>query len=199
MKKAFVFLLFLTTAATFAQQFSEEAVLTFQKELNAEYADATESPLMPEDRKEFKSLDFFSPNQNFYVVAKFVRTPDEKPFEMPTTGSRRPMYVKYAEAIFSLDGKQFRLNIYQSVDLTKKAGFEDYLFMPFTDLTSGVETYGGGRYIDLRIPKGDTIVIDFNQAYNPYCAYSHKYSCPIPPKENDLQIEIKAGVKKFHD
>ena len=71
----------------------------------------------------------------------------------------------------------------------------DHLFLPFTDNTNGVETYGGGRYIDLKIPAGNTINIDFNKAYNPYCAYSDKYSCPIPPPENHLDIEIKAGIK----
>ena len=73
------------------------------------------------------------------------------------------------------------------------------MFLPFSDLTSGNETYGGGRYIDLEIPKGKTITIDFNQAYNPYCAYNPKYSCPIVPAENELLTNVNAGVKKFHD
>ena len=76
-------------------------------------------------------------------------------------------------------------------------GEADYLFLPFTDLTSGVDTYGGGRYIDQKIPEGNSIIIDFNQSYNPYCAYNPRYSCPIPPPENDLLIEIMAGVKDF--
>jgi uncharacterized protein (DUF1684 family) len=73
------------------------------------------------------------------------------------------------------------------------------LFLPFTDLTSGVESYGGGRYIDMEVQKGNTWTIDFNKGYNPYCAYNEKYSCPIPPAENDLKVEVKAGVKKYHD
>ncbi|RYD73146.1 MAG: DUF1684 domain-containing protein [Sphingobacteriales bacterium] len=97
----------------------------------------------------------------------------------------------------SIDGKSFKLNIYQSQDLKKIEKYKNSLFLPFTDLTSGVESYGGGRYVDLEIPEGELIPIDFNTAYNPYCAYNHKYSCPIPPQENDLAIEIKAGVKKF--
>ena len=72
------------------------------------------------------------------------------------------------------------------------------MFLPFTDAGNGDESYGGGRYIELRIPEKDTIIIDFNKAYNPYCAYNHKYSCPIPPIENNIPIEIKAGVKKYH-
>ena len=76
--------------------------------------------------------------------------------------------------------------------------YKDYLFLPFTDPTNGVTTYGGGRYLDLMIPATKVVQLDFNKAYNPYCAYSGNYSCPIPPEENHLEIEIKAGVKKYH-
>ena len=75
--------------------------------------------------------------------------------------------------------------------------YRDYLFLPFTDNTNGEQTYTGGRYIDLSIPDGDTIVVDFNKAYNPYCAYNKKYSCPIVPSVNNLDTEIRAGVKAF--
>jgi uncharacterized protein (DUF1684 family) len=198
MKSFFNLLFLLVSTVLLAQKsFDKEAVVAFQKELNAEYADSVKSPLLKKDLKTFKALDFYPINGNFFVNAKFIRTPDEKPFEMPTTTSRKPMYVKYGEAHFSIDGKKFKVNIYQSLDLKKIEEYKDALFLPFTDLTSGVDSYGGGRYIDLKIPQGDTISIDFNTAYNPYCAYNHKYSCPIPPQENDLAIEIKAGVKKF--
>jgi uncharacterized protein (DUF1684 family) len=133
------------------------------------------------------------------VIAKFVRTKKEKPFEMKTSTDRKPLYVKYGEVLFMIDGKELKLNVYKNIELSKKPGYKDYLFLPFSDLTSGNESYVGGKYIDLRIPKGDTIVIDFNTSYNPYCAYNHKYSCPKVPLENDLNIEIKAGVKKNHD
>ena len=124
---------------------------------------------------------------------------DEKVFKMKTTGARLPEYVKYGELTFTIDGKPFKLNLYQNIDLTQKEGYEDYLFLPFSDLTCGKQSYIGGRYIDMRIPKTNTVTIDFNKAYNPYCAYNHKYSCPIVPLENDLNIEVLAGVKKFHD
>lgn len=198
MKSFFNLLFLLVSTVLLAQKsFDKEAVVAFQKELNAEYADSVKSPLLKKDLKTFKALDFYPINGKFFVNAKFIRTPDEKPFEMPTTTSRKPMYVKYGEAHFSIDGKKFKVNLYQSLDLKKIEEYKDALFLPFTDLTSGVDSYGGGRYIDLKIPQGDTISIDFNTAYNPYCAYNHKYSCPIPPQENDLAIEIKAGVKKF--
>lgn len=181
------------------QQYDVSAVMAFQNTMNKEYGDAVKSPLMKKDLQDFNGLDFYPANPKYFVVAKFRRTAEEKPFEMKTSTDRLPVYVKYGELTFTLDGKDFKLNIYQNIELVKKEGFHDYLFLPFSDLTSGKETYIGGRYIDMKLPKGDTLAIDFNQAYNPYCAYNYKYSCPIVPLENDLDIEIKAGVKKFHD
>jgi uncharacterized protein (DUF1684 family) len=195
MKKMLFLLLWLNVFGLTAQETSKE----FQDNLNKEYGNREESPLTEEDFKVFKSLDFFPISEKFIVEAKFTRTPNEKVFKMKTSTTRLPDYVKYGELTFSMDGKVFRLNLYQNIELTKKEGYEDYLFLPFSDLTCGKESYIGGRYIDMRIPKGDTVIIDFNKAYNPYCAYNHKYSCPIVPLENDLAIEIVAGVKKFHD
>lgn len=197
-----LFTLFLLVQFNFGfaqEKFDDSAVAKFQKELNEEYADAKTSPLTAEDLAEFKTLDFYPANETFFVVAKLVRTQNEKPFEMETSTDRKPLYVKYGELFFTIDGREFKLNVYKNIELSKKKEYKDYLFLPFSDLTSGKESYIGGKYIDLRIPKGDTIVIDFNTSYNPYCACNHKYSCPKVPLENDLDIEIKAGVKKFHD
>lgn len=169
----------------------------FQREINSEYKDASKSPLKEKDLKKFKGLDFFKFDSAYVVTAKFVRTMDEQPFKMKTTTDRLPEYVKYGELTFDLKGKKFKLNIYQNQDLTKKEGYEDYLFLPFLDDTNGDESYGGGRYIDMRIPEGDTVIVDFNSAYNPYCAYNEKYSCPIVPRDNYLETEVRAGVKAF--
>lgn len=171
----------------------------FQAELNQSFADSLKSPLMKEDFKSFKGLDFFPLNKKYIVEATFIRTKKEKAFGMKTTTSRTPLYVKYGELHFTIDGKKLKLNIYKNLDLSKKSGYEDYLFLPFSDLTCGKESYIGGRYVDMRIQKGKTWIIDFNKAYNPYCAYNYEYSCPIVPLENDLDVEILAGVKKFHD
>jgi uncharacterized protein (DUF1684 family) len=200
MRKVIVLLMVLQFGFGYAQdQFDLASVEKFQKELNAEYADAKTSPLLPEDLKVFKSLDFYPANEKFFVVAKFIRTENELPFEMKTSTDRKPVYVKYGEAHFTIDGQSFKLNIYRNIELSKKEQYKDYLFLPFSDLTCGNESYIGGKYIDMKIPKGDTIVIDFNTSYNPYCAYSPKYSCPKVPLKNDLKIEIRAGVKKFHE
>ena len=163
----------------------------FQYNMNIEFADKQTSPLTDEDFAKFSSLDFYPIQKKYSVKAKFTRTPNEKPFEMLTTTSRLAKYVKYGIANFTIDNKDLLLNIYQNVDDKK------YLFLPYFDKTSGKESYSGGKYIDLESDKDGFIIIDFNKSYNPYCAYNHKYSCPIPPDENKLNIAIRAGVKKF--
>lgn len=200
MKKVVALLMMMQFGFGFSQaQFDLASIEKFQKGMNAEYADAKTSPLLPEDLKSFQTLDFYPANAQFFTVAKFIRTENEQPFEMKTTTTRKPVYVKYGEAHFSIDGQDFKLNIYSNIELSKKKEYKDYLFLPFSDLTCGNESYIGGRYLDLEIPQGNTIVIDFNRSYNPYCAYNPKYSCPKVPLENDLKIEIRAGVQKFHD
>jgi len=174
-----------------------EASVEFQETLNKEYADAETSPLTPKALKKFKGLEFFPVSKRYIVTAKFERVQNAEPFKMATTTDREPIYQLYGVATFEIDGKTYTLNIYQSHKLREMEEYKNHLFLPFTDLTCGVESYGGGRFIDLEIPEGDEIIIDFNQAYNPYCAYNHKYSCPIPPAENDLKVEIRAGVR--HD
>lgn len=171
--------------------------LAFQKKMNDEFSNKLHSPLTDEDLASFSKLDFFPVDPSLVVTAKLKFHENSKPFKMATTTDRQPIYKLYATASFTLNGKEHQLEIYQNQQLMLSMDYEDYLFLPFTDNTNGVSSYGGGRYIDLSIPEGDTIVIDFNRAYNPYCAYNAKYSCPIPPKVNDLDTEIKAGVMAY--
>ncbi len=168
-----------------------------REEIYLKFANKEESPLEENDLRDFKTLDYFEVNPEFRLKAKFVRTPNTPLFAMPTTTSRLPIYRKYAEIYFSYDGKKYKLDCYQNQELISDPEYFDYLFLPFTDLTNGQTTYSGGRYLDLRIPEGDSIILDFNKAYNPYCAYSGEYSCPVVPKENHLEIPVTAGVKKF--
>lgn len=198
MKYCFVLILI----ACFFPGFSQEKIKiasaeAFQEKINADYKDPEKSPLLEEDLAAFEGLEFFSIDTTFAVTAEFVRTPSEEPFYMPTTTTRQPVYVKYGELHFKLKGEKHKLNVYQNLELVSDPEYADYLFLPFTDYTNGVSSYGGGRYLDLRIPSGSTVELDFNKAYNPYCAYNPRYSCPIPPAENDLKIEITAGVKAF--
>ena len=198
MKNLFLILL-LVTSSVYAQDKNKQSSLEYQQQLNIEFADSLKSPLKEEDRSHFKALEFFSIDKKYIVEAVLIRTKKEKTFQMKTSTDRTPLYKKYGELHFTLEGKEMKLNVYQNIDLMKLQDYKDYLFLPFSDLTNGKESYIGGRYIDMRIPEGHKVTIDFNKAYNPYCAYNYKYSCPIVPLENDLNIEINAGVKKFHD
>lgn len=174
-----------------------QAILDHQEELNKEFKDPETSPLPDRYRMNFEALDFFAPDTNYVVTAKFVRTPEALPFLMPSTTGDSSEETVYGIAHFTLKGKNRQLEVYQNKELMQQENYRDYLFLPFTDNTNGVETYTGGRYIDLSIPDGDTIIIDFNKAYNPYCAYNKKYSCPVVPGINNLDTEILAGVKAF--
>ena len=175
----------------------DKSFTPFQKEMNEFFKDASISPLKEKDLKNFKGLDFFDFDSSYVVNAALTRTPEEKSFKMKTTTDRLPEYVKYGIVTFDLFGKSYNLNIYRNLDIINKEGYQDYLFLPFLDDTNGFESYGGGRYIDLDITEEDNLVIDFNSAYNPYCTYNEKYSCPIVPRENYLSIKINAGVKAF--
>ena len=172
-------------------------ILKFQDNMNEEFKNPETSPLPDRYRKDFEGLAFFEPNTNYVVKAKLVLTPEALPFLMPTTTDRKSEEVVYGIAHFQLNGKEHRLEIYQNKELMQQEEHKDYLFLPFTDKTNGEETYSGGRYIDLAIPNGDSIIIDFNKTYNPYCAYNKKYSCPIVPNVNTMDTRVLAGVMDF--
>ena len=198
MRIQLLLLTLLFASVSFAQSTKDvKSAKKFQQKLNKEFSSKEESPLTEEDLANFESLDFFEIDSSFIVNATLTLHKDSEPFAMKTTTDRLPIYKIYATASFELKGKSFSLEIYQNEKLVLTQEYEDYLFLPFTDKTNGDSSYGGGRYLDLKLPEGDTMIIDFNQAYNPYCAYNHKYSCPVPPKSNDLDIEILAGVKTY--
>ena len=176
-------------------QYDTNAIKEQQEKLVAFYADTAVTPLKKYDFLTFQGIHFFPIDEKYNVKAKFKRTKNEKPFAMKTSGAKTPTYVKYGEITFKIDGKKLKLDVFQNLDLVKNnPKYKNHLFLPFTDLTSGVSSYGGGRYIDLEIPTSKSFYLDFNKAYNPYCAYTAGYNCPIPPKQNDLDVEILAGV-----
>lgn len=190
----------------FAQSF-QEPWASYAKRIEAERAQTdsifrvpNKSPLDSENVSKFSGLEYFPLDSSFRVTAKLYRNKKRPKFEMPTSTDRLPVYRRHGKLIFQLSNTQCTLQVYQNVRLSKKDGYQDYLFVPFTDLTSGAESYGGGRYLDLRLNpklKEVEIIIDFNLAYNPYCAYGSRWSCPIPPKENDLPVRVEAGVRAF--
>ena len=148
--------------------------------------------------KEFMS--FFPVNERFRMSCGFERTMNSPWFRMESSGAIKKNYRVYGIIRFTINDTAVTLNVYQSQDLMASSQYKDHLFIPFTDATSGQETYESGRYIDLEIKDitNDKVMIDFNKAYNPYCAYvSGKFNCPIPPAENRLAVAITAGEKSF--
>lgn len=175
---------------------------TFREGRENEFRNKTETPLQDKDFAEFKGLNYFPENKKFVVKATFKRTSDEKYFQMPTSSGKSKKFGKYGVLSFKLNGKKQTLSVYQAdAEVLKKyPEYADLLFVPFKDLTNGAQTYSGGRYIDLKTPTGNEVILNFNLAYNPNCAYgSDRYNCPIPPKENALQVKIEAGEKIYKD
>ena len=168
----------------------------FQKELNASFKDVTKSPLAKNDRQNFVSLDFFDFDSSYVVKAVLIPSSKDSIFNMKTNTDRMHSYNKYGKIKFKLNENYFELNVYKDNELITDQT-DDELFVPFYDNTNGITTYSGGRYIDLKFSKDSIIYIDFNKAYNPYCVYNYKFSCPIVPSENYLELDIRAGVKDF--
>jgi uncharacterized protein len=194
-----------TVAAARAQTFyGTDNVQIFRAGREKEFRDPATSPLKPEDVPNFKGLNYFPVDAGYRVTAKFTATPDEQYFWMPTSSGRSQKYTRVGVLKFKLNGKEYALNAYQSERImtdAKMKFFQNRLFVPFRDLTSGKETYGVGRYVYLTMPKdggGGELTLDFNLAFNPSCAYGNdQFSCPIPPKDNFLETEIKAGEKNY--
>ena len=155
------------------------------------------SPLKKDD---LAYLRFYDADSSYRITAKASVLIDADAFIMPViSGGKGAEYVPYALLKFSLQGKALELTVYRNLALSKRPGFADYLFLPFTDETNLRDTYAGGRYLDFR--EGDfqngMLVVDFNKAYNPYCAFGGGYACPKPPEENKLGLAIEAGEKNF--
>ncbi|MEP6902118.1 MAG: DUF1684 domain-containing protein [Actinomycetota bacterium] len=173
-------------------------VKRFREIRDKSFRNANETPLLNEDFLKFKGLEYFDTDEKFAVKAKLEKTSDAQIFMMPTSIGTTRKYFKYGVLTFELGGKSFSLTAFQSEIEAKKTDHQGTLFVPFRDLTNGTETYGAGRYLNIKIPSEGVVFLDFNFAYNPSCAYgSESFSCPIPPKENFLQTEIKAGEKTF--
>lgn len=190
-----------TVFSLYAQQKPQsyrEQLLNDRKQKDTEMRQSEHSPIPEAEKAGFKKLNYYKPRETFRKEASFERFNQATHFLMKTTTDRLPEYALYGAVHFKHKNREYTLNVYQNIELVKKPGFEKHLFIPFNDLTNGRQTYGGGRFLDVYETGADTLIIDFNQAYNPYCAYNHKYSCPIPPEANNLAIKIKAGEKKWH-
>ncbi|MGI9191418.1 MAG: DUF1684 domain-containing protein [Chitinophagaceae bacterium] len=178
-----------------AQSYSD--VLTLHREKYKE--EFRKDPKSPLEKKELKYLRFYPADSTWKLKARFERLVDTVGFMMQTHSGVEKKYFFFGRLAFMHEGLQRILFVYHSEKLANTPGYEDYLFLPFTDATNYTETFGGGRYIDLRtgdIRNGE-IELDFNKAYNPYCAYKGGYNCPIPPAENKMPFPIRAGEKLF--
>jgi uncharacterized protein len=149
-----------------------------------------QSPLEADQRREFTGLKYYPENPALRFTIPIEPYAEQEIITMITsTGSARE-YVKYGQFSFEVNGEVATLQVYQGPD-------EEYFFLPFVDATAPKETYGAGRYLDIEPIGNGEFLIDFNYAYNPYCAYSDKWSCPLTPRENRLTVRIEAGEKNF--
>jgi uncharacterized protein (DUF1684 family) len=198
MRTICLFLCLLATQFFLAQKKQDTTIQHIQNEqakLVKFWADTITTPLARKERAEFTGIHHFPINLKYRVTATLEKFDQKDTVIFATSSARKKRYIKYAKAKFKIDGKEQALILYRMAD-NKRPEYVNLLFLPFTDLTSNNETYGGGRYIDLTITDANTLVIDFNLCYQPYCAYSHNgWSCPIPPQENFVNVKIKAGVK----
>lgn len=193
MKIILIFLLISCFTCVKAQYY-KDSLQALRVVYSGELLDTSAKVLNQQEINELVGLKFFDIDSTYRIIAHFEKKIGRK-FEMPTSTDRKPIYRAYGVVTFVLAGKTHQLTIYQNMSLKKQKEYKSYLFLPLRDVTSGNETYGGGRYLDLNIPEKDTIILDFNRLYNPYCVYSHRYSCPIPPKENYISLPINAGEK----
>ena len=197
---AIIFLLTLTISfgCRDKKRYNDKGLSEYQIEMNNFFKDASTSPLKRKDLKNFKGLDFFEHSDNYIVKAIIKKTPQSQPFKIETTTERLADFKKYGNIFFTLDEVEYNLSVYKILEYEGKKGYENYLFLPYLDLTNGNETYGGGRYIDLYLEEHDSILLDFNKSYNPKCVYDEIFSCPIVPRDNFLNRKIEAGVKIFY-
>jgi len=162
-----------------------------------QFRNGRNSPLTAEQRQNFGQLHYFPVDIKYRVSSRYVQNPSPELFAIQTSSGQERVYVRVGRLEFKINGTGYTLMTYQDQDEVQKKVEGGYLFVPFTDETSGSQSYAGGRYLDIGMPNGESGTVDFNLAYNPYCAYNYRYSCPIPPRENHLQVQIPAGEKKF--
>lgn len=165
-------------------------LMEFRTEKDEFFSHDRQSPLTAEQKKKFSGLRYFPENNELRFEVAVELLVDQQLMQMQTTTGDVQMYIRYGRFTFLVDGQEVELTIYKS---------EHGYFLPFVDSLAGDETYPAGRYLDLDELPGNRFFVDFNVAYNPYCAYNDAWSCPITPVENRLKVPIRAGEKIFHE
>ena len=169
----------------------EDKIALYRHERAEFFRNAPSSPFITQ-KVSFAYLDYFPINKDFRVKAVYKRNDVFDTLSLATSTGSMDKFLIVGKAIFQIQNEPQELLVLEST-LTSGGA----LFLPFQDKTSGETTYGGGRYLDVFAPKGNSIMLDFNKSYNPYCAYTDGYTCPFPPKENRLTVAIEAGEKEF--
>lgn len=162
----------------------------YRAEKDAFYARHPQSPLTPDQKKSFTGLQYFPENEELRLEVQVEPLNDDTPMEMQTSTGGVQFYVRHGRFKFNVDGQDAELTIYRN---------EHGYFLPFVDALAGKETYPAGRYLEPEPLPGNRFFVDFNMAYNPYCAYNEMWSCPITPAENRLKVPVRAGEKLFHE
>ena len=192
--------LILPVFSVFSQDLYEESILEERAEKDKSMRSRKNSPLQKGDRKHFDHLSYYPVDETWRWAVEYDKLSGKDTVDFATSSGRVKRFVRHARLRFSKNGEDYSFYAYKRA---YPEGYvprhAPYLFIPFTDLTTGEETYGGGRYIDIEVPEDDatSVILDFNQCYNPYCAYGDGFSCPIPPKDNFLDLKIEAGEKDY--
>ena len=164
----------------------------FRKRKDEFFQQNRQSPLFPEQKRRFTGLAYFPENPDLVIETELAEPEDKSELTMETSTGDRQTYRRAGVVHFTVDGQPAQLTLYESDPNAE-------LFVPFRDATSGHESYGAGRYLEVKRPEHGRVVVDFNYAYNPYCAYNSRWSCPLPPIENWLKVPIRAGEKDYPD
>ncbi len=172
----------------------KRALVRFRERKDEFLRTGHDSPLGQGDREAFRGLKYFDPDSAFRFEVKLTRHAITDSVMMTTSKGTRQLFNKVGYFDLVIGGQNARLQAYQSAEREDPS-----IFVPFRDATSGGESYGAARYLDLEVEHNDEYVVDFNYAYNPYCAYSEDYVCPLPPRENWLTMPIRVGEKKYHE
>lgn len=189
-----VIILYSTLSGNKSQQEYNQQITKEREEKDRFMRTSSESPFAS-DTESFEGLKYFPPDEKYRVIAKLTPVEEKKVQALSTNDGKEQSYIEYAYAEFDLDNRKNKLLILEVMDMGPQRGT---LFLAFGDQTSANETYGAGRYLDVKkVPGASTIELDFNKAYNPYCAYTDSYSCPFPPQENLLDVAIPAGEKSY--
>jgi len=177
----------------------EQKTKAYQDSINAVQANPKTTQIIEEEFAQFTGLHFFPISTAFVINATLVESKTHETFKLTYSDDPDvPVYVIYGKVNFTLNGQKYELSVYQNKEWLNDPAYKSHLFLPFKDWTNGPESYGGGRFMDLRIPAhGDKITLDFNLSYNPPCAYNYYMACPLIPDSNQINTEVSAGILAY--